>query len=83
MTQKPIVTSHAEVVREQLTEAGEVRALRSARRGRVRLLLELNFSRLARFLAPDDDRQLYRCTEYDSEAELLVAFERAAAALAR
>ncbi|HEY3450086.1 MAG TPA: hypothetical protein VGK67_27280 [Myxococcales bacterium] len=77
------VVSKAEVVREQSTEQGTVRALRADRRGRVRLLLELNFSRLARFLSPEDDRQLYRCSEYATEAELLVAYDRVAAALAR
>lgn len=81
MTQ-PIV-SLAEVVREQMSEGGDVRALRASRRGRVRLLLEVNLGRLAHLLAADDDRQLYRCTEFDSEAELLSAFDRAAAALAR
>lgn len=82
MTER-VVGKQAEVVREQRTEAGVVRALRADRRGRVRHLLELNFSRLARFLAPDDDRQLYRCTEFATEAELLSAYDRAAAALAR
>lgn len=77
------VAEKAEVVREQRTEQGTVRALRADRRGRVRLLLELNFSRLARFLSPEDDRQLVRCSEYATEAELLTAFDRVAAALAR
>jgi myo-inositol catabolism protein IolC len=73
----------AEVLRQQDFEAMEVRALRAHRRGRIRLLLEVNASRLASLLAADDDRQLYRCTEFDNEAELLSAFERAATALAR
>lgn len=77
------LVSKAEVVREQRTEQGTVRALRADRRGRALHLLELNFGRLARFLAPDDDRQLYRCTEFATEAELLTAFDRVAAALAR
>jgi hypothetical protein len=81
MTQKRV--ANAEVVRQQVSEQGEVRALRASRRGRVRLLLEVNFGRLAELLAPDDDRQLYRCSEYDSEAELLSAYDRAAAAMAR
>ena len=81
MTQRNV--ANAEVVRERMSEQGEVRALRSARRGRVRLLLEVNFGRLAHLLAPDDDRELYRCSEYDSEAELLSAFDRVAATLAR
>ena len=81
MTQR--LVSKAEVVREQRTEQGTVRALRADRRGRALLLLELNFERLARFLAPDDERQLYRCSEYATEAELLVAYDRVAAAMAR
>ena len=81
MTQ--VRVAKAEVVREQVSEDGEVRALKAARRGRVRLLLEVNLGRLAHLLAPDDDRQLYRCSEYRSEAELLSAFDRVAAALAR
>jgi hypothetical protein len=79
---KPRVES-AEVVRQKVCEGGEVRALRAARRGRVLHLLEVNLGFLADLLAPDDDRELYRCSEFDSEAELLVAFDRVAAALAR
>jgi hypothetical protein len=73
----------AEVLRRCVTDSTELRALRTHRRGRLRLFLEVNASRLERLLAPDDDRQLYRCTEFQSEAELLSTFERAALALAR
>lgn len=84
MTQ-PIVAhaEHAEIVREHISDGGEVRAFKAKRRGRVRLLLEVNFGRLAHLLSPDDDRQLYRCTEFQSEMELLSAFDRVAATLAR
>jgi len=81
MTQR--VVSKAKVVREMSTEQGAVRALRAERRGHPRLLLEVSFRGLARFLAPDDDRQLYRCTEFQTEAELLEVFDRVAASLAR
>jgi len=81
MTQ--LVPAEAEVMRERICEGGEVRALRSSRRGRVRLMLEVSIGRLAELLAPDDDRQVSRCSEFDSEAELFVAFDRVAAALAR
>jgi hypothetical protein len=73
----------AEVMRERICEGGEVRALKSSRRGRVRLLLEVDLGRLARLLAPDDDRPLSRLSEYDTEDELFLAFDRVAAALAR
>jgi hypothetical protein len=79
MTQ--LVPSQAEVMRERICEGGEVRALKSSRRGRVRLLLEVNLGRLAELLAPDDDRELSRLSEFDSEADLFVAFDRVAAAL--
>ncbi|MGI5860443.1 MAG: hypothetical protein ACOX6T_00130 [Myxococcales bacterium] len=75
--------SNAQVIRHETFDATELRALRAHRKGKMRLLLEVNASRLSSLLAADDDRQLYRCTEFDSEAELLSAFERAALALAR
>jgi hypothetical protein len=75
------IVQSAEVVRQKSCEGGKVRALRALSRGRVRLLLELNFERLACFLGPDDDRQLYRCSEFFSETELLSAFDRAVTAL--
>jgi hypothetical protein len=75
---------HAEVLRQQDFEATELRALKSSRRGKVRLFLEVNASRLAAlFDADDDDGGFYRCSEFASEAELFSAYDRAAAALAR
>jgi hypothetical protein len=82
MTQ--LVPTAAEVMRERICEGGEVRALKSSRRGRVRLLLQVSLGRrLAALLAPDDDRERSRCSEFDTEAELFLAFDRVAAALAR
>lgn len=73
--------SNSQVLLQREFERAELRALKSERRGRVRLFLEVNASRLADLLDPDDDRQLYRCTEFASEPELVAAFERAAGAL--
>ncbi len=81
MTQS--IVAHAEVVREQAFESGKLRALKASRRGRVRLFLEVNLGRMRQFLAVDDDCIFYCCSEYASEAELLTAFDRVAAALAR
>lgn len=66
----------AEVIRRGRFDATEVRALRALRRGKVQHLLEIDAGRLARLLAQDDDRELYRCTQFDTEAELLQAFDR-------
>lgn len=73
----------AEVLRHRAFEAADLRALRSRRRGKVRLILEVSHARLARLLDPDDERLLYRCSEYPTEAELFSTFDRVAAALAR
>jgi hypothetical protein len=73
---------NAEILLKRDFERTELRALRATRRGRVRLFLEVNATRLSELLDPDDDRQLYRCTEFDTEPELVAAFERAAGALA-
>ena len=72
----------AEILMQRDFESTELRALKAQRRGRVRLFLEVNASRLAEFLDLDDDRQLYRCTEFATEPELVAAFQRAAGALA-
>jgi hypothetical protein len=74
--------TNAEVLRRRTIDSTEVRALKTLRRGRVTLLLEINASRLRALLAADDDRPLYRCTEFDTEAELLTAFERVSMAVA-
>ncbi len=74
--------TNSQILLQRDFDRAELRALRSERRGRVRLFLEVNASRLADLLDPDDDRQLYRCTEFATEPELVAAFERAAGALA-
>jgi hypothetical protein len=58
----------------------QLRALKAEKKGKVRLLLEVNASRLARELGLDEEST--RFSEYDSEAELFSAFHRAAGALA-
>ncbi len=59
----------------------QLRALKSERKGRVQLLLEVNASRLLRQLGLDGDGS--RFSEYETEAELFSAFNRAAGALGR
>ena len=75
----------AEVLEHRCFETADLRALKTSRRGRIRLLLEVNASRLARLLDLDldDDHERVRCSEYATEAELFSAFERAAFALSR
>lgn len=73
---------NAEVILSRSFESAELRALRAQRHGRTRLLLEVNTTALAQFFGEDEDRHYYRCSEWDSEAELLSAFERASTALA-
>ncbi len=79
MTRAPL---NAEILLKRDFDRTELRALRATRCGRVRLLLEVNATQLSELLDPDDDRQLYRCTEFATEPELVAAFERAAGALA-
>ena len=81
MTVQP--PAHAEILRQRRFDSTDLRALRTFKRSRMRLILEVNASRLAHLMAPDDDRPLCRCSEYDDEAQLFCAFDRVALALAR
>jgi len=71
----------SQVIKSHTSHAMALRALRVQHRGRERLLLEVDTANLQGLLADDDDRPLYRCSEFENEPELMRAFDRAVAVM--